>query len=71
MAIFPCTGFLAATEAMRRCYATIANEGSSLNVETPLCSFDEFVELMGFDRARVFDERWNREAAQARSALED
>jgi len=61
MAIFPCTGFLAATEAMRRCYATIANEGSSLNVDTPLCSFDEFVQLMGFDHARAFDERWNDE----------
>lgn len=61
MAIFPCTGFLAATEAMRRCYATIANEVSSLNVDVPLCSFDAFVQLMGFDLARAFDERWSNE----------
>ncbi|MFT4728689.1 MAG: 2-methylisocitrate lyase-like PEP mutase family enzyme [Granulosicoccus sp.] len=58
IAIFPCTGFLAATEAMRRSYATIAEEGSSLNVEAQLCPFDEFVQIMGFDRAREFDERW-------------
>lgn len=58
MAIFPCTGFLAATEAMRRSYAVIANEGSSLNVDVPLCPFDEFVQIMGFDEARAFDERW-------------
>ena len=58
MAIFPCTGFLAATEAMRRSYATIAAEGSSINVDVPMCPFDEFVQIMGFDQAREFDERW-------------
>jgi len=61
MAIFPCTGFLAATEAMRRSYATIASEGSSVNVDAPMCPFDEIVQIMGFDRARVFDERWHGE----------
>lgn len=60
MAIFPCTGFLAATEAMRRSYASIAKEGSSINVDTPLCPFDEFVQIMGFDEAREFDERWQK-----------
>jgi len=75
MAIFPCTGFLAATEAMRRCYATIAHEGSSLNVDTPLYAFDEFVRLMGFDRAREFDERWDErrddKTGQRRTVTDD
>lgn len=62
MAIFPCTGFLAATEAMRRSYAMIADEGSSINVDAPLCPFDEFVKIMGFDRAAEFDERWQNKS---------
>ena len=58
MAIFPCTGFLAATAAMQQCYAHIANTGSSLDIDVPMYPFADFIRLMGFDRAKTFDERW-------------
>lgn len=58
MVIFPCTGFLAATAAMQRCYTHLANTGSSLDVDVPLYPFENFVQLMGFEDARSFDERW-------------
>ncbi|MFK7891475.1 MAG: oxaloacetate decarboxylase [Granulosicoccus sp.] len=58
MVIFPCTGILAATAAMQRCYAHLAETGSSLGVNAPMVAFDDFVQLMGFGQAQAFDERW-------------
>ena len=64
LAIFPCTGLLAAAEAMTQAYQHIANTGSSAGLETPLHSFDRFIELMGFDDARRFDERWQSDKSR-------
>jgi len=58
MVIYPCTGFLAATEAMRSAYSYIAKTGSSRGLATPLYDFQEFVRLMGFEDAKAFENHW-------------
>ena len=58
VAIFPASGFLAATEALSRVYAALYNSGSS-NVEgAPLHDFKDFLALMGFDEALEFESRF-------------
>ena len=58
LAIFPCSGFLAATAAMQSCYSHIATTGSSLGCDVPMFGFNEFIELMGFGKAQAFDDKW-------------
>lgn len=60
MAIFPCSGFLAATEVLKSTYQHIKQNGSSAGINLPADSFDQFVQLMGFARAQEFDDRWDR-----------
>ena len=58
VAIFPASGFLAATEALSRIYAALYNSGSS-NVEgAPLHNFKDFLALMGFDEVLEFESRF-------------
>ena len=58
VAIFPASGFLAATEALSRVYAALYNSGSS-NVEgAPLHDFKDFLALMGFDEVLEFESRF-------------
>ena len=58
VAIFPASGFLAATEALSRIYAALYNSGSS-NVEgAPLHDFKDFLALMGFDEVLEFESRF-------------
>ena len=58
VAIFPASGFLAATEALSRVYAALYNSGSS-NVEgAPLHDFKDFLALMGFDEVLEFERRF-------------
>ena len=58
VAIFPASGFLAATEALSRVYAALYNSGSS-NVEgVPLHDFKDFLALMGFDEVLEFESRF-------------
>ena len=58
VAIFPASGFLAATEALSRVYAALYNSGTS-NVEgAPLHDFKDFLALMGFDEVLEFESRF-------------
>ena len=58
VAIFPASGFLAATEALSRVYASLYKSGSS-NVEgAPLHDFKDFLALMGFDEVLEFESRF-------------
>ena len=58
VAIFPASGFLAATESLSRVYAALYNSGSS-NVEgAPLHDFKDFLALMGFDEVLEFESRF-------------
>ena len=58
VAIFPASGFLAATEALSRVYEALYNSGSS-NVEgAPLHDFKDFLALMGFDEVLEFESRF-------------
>ncbi|OED42022.1 carboxyvinyl-carboxyphosphonate phosphorylmutase [Chromatiales bacterium (ex Bugula neritina AB1)] len=63
IAIFPCTGFLAATAAMQTSYAHLAATGSSCGLDAPIYPFNDFIQLMGFGQAQAFDERWQSEEA--------
>jgi 2-methylisocitrate lyase-like PEP mutase family enzyme len=58
IAIYPGTGFCAATEALRRSYAHMRAKGSSLGSEVPLTDLHEMHELMGFDEVWAFEKRW-------------
>ena len=55
LAIFPTTGFLAATAAMERAYAAIRDTGSSTQVVDQLYDFRKFNQLIGFEDVWAFD----------------
>jgi len=47
---------------MQTCYAHLADTGSSLDVDTAIYPFDDFVNLMGFGQAQAFDDKWHTDA---------
>jgi 2,3-dimethylmalate lyase len=55
VAIFPGTGFLAATAALKSVYETLKADGSSLGLATPLYPFAEMNRLMGFEEVWEFE----------------
>ena len=59
VAIFPASGFLAATEALTRVYAALHDTGSSTADGAPLHSFKDFIDLMGFDEVLEFESRFD------------
>lgn len=58
IAIYPGTGFCAATEAVRRSYAHMQAKGSSLGSEVPLMDLHAVHDLMGFQEVWEFEKRW-------------
>lgn len=59
VAIFPASGFLAATEALSRVYTALHNTGASTAEGTPLHDFKDFIALMGFDEVLDFERRFD------------
>jgi 2,3-dimethylmalate lyase len=57
IAIFPATGFLAATQALTTAYAALREHGSSKGAGLDLFPFDAMNRLMGFERVWEFDRR--------------
>jgi 2-methylisocitrate lyase-like PEP mutase family enzyme len=55
IAIFPTSGFLAASAAMRSVYQEIRSAGSSKSWTGDMYAFDEFCRLMGFERVWQFE----------------
>ena len=58
IAIFPVTALLAATEAMRKVYASFKQQGSSAGLAVPLMPFADLTKLMGFEEVWAFDKRY-------------
>jgi 2-methylisocitrate lyase-like PEP mutase family enzyme len=58
VAIFPATGFLAATAALMSVYGTLRQQGSSVAATAPLYDFGDMTRLVGFERVWAFDERY-------------
>jgi 2-methylisocitrate lyase-like PEP mutase family enzyme len=58
IAIYPGTGFMAATAAMDRVYRHILETGSSTNLDVPLFPIQDMHELMGFEAVWDFDKKW-------------
>ncbi|MFP6780347.1 MAG: isocitrate lyase/PEP mutase family protein [Gammaproteobacteria bacterium] len=59
IAIYPGTGFMAATAAMDRVYRHILETGSSTNLDVPLFPIQDMHELMGFEAVWDFDKKWS------------
>ena len=59
VAIFPASGFLAATEALSRVYAALHETGASTANGAPLTDFKDFLALMGFDEVLDFESRYD------------
>jgi 2-methylisocitrate lyase-like PEP mutase family enzyme len=59
VAIFPASGFLAATEALNRVYAALHDTGASTATGAPLTDFKDFLALMGFDEVLDFESRYD------------
>ncbi len=59
VAIFPASGFLAATEALTRVYAALHDTGASTADGAPLHAFKDFIDLMGFDEVLEFESRFD------------
>jgi carboxyvinyl-carboxyphosphonate phosphorylmutase len=59
VAIFPASGFLAATEALSRVYAALRETGASTADGAPLHAFKDFIDLMGFDEVLEFESRYD------------
>ena len=59
VAIFPASGFLAATEALSRVYAALRDTGASTADGAPLYAFKDFIALMGFDEVLDFESRYD------------
>ena len=57
-AIYPGTGFMAATEALRSAYAHLHSHGSTLGIEQPMYDFASMNKLMGFEDVWEFDSKW-------------
>lgn len=62
IAIYPVAGLLAAAGALKSVYAHIQRTGSTLGWDGELCSFSEFVRMIGFERVWAF-ERENAETS--------
>lgn len=58
IAIYPGTGFLAATAALEHAYRHLLNTGSTLALATPLYPIEQMHLLMGFDEVWEFERRW-------------
>jgi 2-methylisocitrate lyase-like PEP mutase family enzyme len=58
IAIFPASGFLAATAALSGAYAGLRDSGAASATGVPLHGFKDFVALMGFDEVLEFEARW-------------
>ena len=58
VAIFPASGFLAATEALTRIYRALRDHGSSAAADADLHPFGAFNALMGFDEIIDFEDRY-------------
>ncbi len=59
VAIFPASGFLAATEALSRVYGALRDTGASAADGAPLHAFKDFLALMGFDEVLEFESRYD------------
>jgi 2-methylisocitrate lyase-like PEP mutase family enzyme len=57
IAIYPATGFLAASAALERSYQSLKETGSSERVAADLYDFDRFNQLIGFPAIWEFDRR--------------
>lgn len=58
VAIFPASGFLAATETLTRIYRALHDHGASSAADIELHPFGAFNELMGFDEIIEFEDRF-------------
>ena len=58
VAIFPASGFLAATEALTRIYRALRDHGASSAADADLHPFGDFNKLMGFDEVIAFEDRF-------------
>lgn len=58
IAIFPVTGFLAASAAMTAAYEHLKKTGTSKNLPGELYPFDQFSRLMGFERVWAFEKKY-------------
>lgn len=63
IAIYPGSGFLAATAALEATYQHLLASGSTLGSATPLYPIAEMHRLMGFDAVWDFDRHWAEEAS--------
>jgi 2-methylisocitrate lyase-like PEP mutase family enzyme len=63
IAIFPALGFLAAGAALRAAYGKLRRDGSSVGFDRELYGFEEFNELMGFERVWEFDRTYGPDDA--------
>lgn len=61
IAIYPASGFLAMAAALRSVYQHIEQTGSSVGLETSLYNFQDFSELMGFDKVWAFEREWEHD----------
>ncbi len=58
VAIFPASGFLAATEALTRIYRALRDHGASAAADADLHPFGAFNKLMGFEEIVAFEDRF-------------
>jgi 2-methylisocitrate lyase-like PEP mutase family enzyme len=58
LAIFPAMAALAASAAVERAMLNLQANGTSLALDVPLFSFDEFCRMVGFDEVWAFEEKW-------------
>lgn len=61
IAIYPGSGFLAATAALEATYRHLLATGSTGDLATPLYPIAEMHRLMGFEEVWAFDRRWSEE----------
>lgn len=59
IAIWPSFLPLAAIHTIENALSAFKDSGSSENAEIPLASFAEFSDLIGFDKIRDFNKRWD------------
>jgi 2-methylisocitrate lyase-like PEP mutase family enzyme len=58
LAIFPAMAALAASAAVERAMLNLQANGTSLALDVPLFSFDEFCRMVGFGEVWAFEEKW-------------
>ncbi|MCP5150087.1 MAG: isocitrate lyase/PEP mutase family protein [Chromatiales bacterium] len=64
IAIYPASGFTAASAALDAIYRHLRDTGSSLGTEVPLYPISDMHTLMGFQDVWAFDQRWADEEAR-------